>query len=333
LNCATQFAFVQIRAPQHYALNSFATLITLVLALVGWPVPAKAQQPNSPGAAVGAVLSLPDSQLDYGRAKLAFDRIIDPSIEADATHAEVESLAAHATALAGPRATDAAKLAALRRVIYESGAWNGNRPFSYDLADPLGQNVRNKLLSTYLATRRGNCVSMPILFLLVGERMGLNLSLSTAPIHVFVRYTDPAGREMNLETTSGGHPARTLWYRQRMPMSDRAVESGLYLRTLTRREAVALMATTVMEFLMTEGRFQEAVEVAEVILQHYPRDGHTMVKLGSAFAELMRTEFVELYPDPALIPPALRARYALLAQRNRQMFQAAEALGWEEPRN
>jgi len=310
-----------------------ALIVGLGLLLVERPVPAAGHQPLDPAESVRSILAVPDSQLDFARAKLAFDRNIDTSFNADATFAEVERLATHATALAGAGANDAAKLAAVRRVIYTSGAWNGNRPFSYDLADPLGQNVRNKLLSTYLATRRGNCVSMPIMFLLVGERMGLNLSLSTAPLHVFVRYTDPAGREMNLETTSGGHPARTLWYRQQMPMSDRAVKSGLYLRTLTRRETVALMATTVMEFLMTEGRFQEAIEVAEVILQSSPRDGHTMVKLGSAYAELMRTEFVERYPNPALIPPATRARYAMLAQRNQQMFQAAEALGWEEPRN
>lgn len=304
--------------------------------VIATPIPCgalEAQSTESASAAVRAILAASDTSPNYARAKLAFDRIIDPSINPDATLAEIARLAVRATALAGPNATDTAKLAALRRVIYESGAWNDNRPFSYDLADPLGQNVRNKLLSTYLATRRGNCVSMPILLLLVGERMGLNLSLSTAPLHVFVRYTDPAGREMNLEATSGGHPSRTIFYRQQMPMSDRAVESGLYLRTLTRREAVALMATTVMEFLMTEGRFQEAIEVAEVILQHYPRDGYTMVKLGSVYAELMRTEFVERYPNPALIPPPMRARYAMLAQRNQQMFQAAEALGWEEPRN
>jgi len=138
---------------------------------------------------------------------------------------------------------------------------------------------------------------------------------------------------MNLEATNGGHPTRTVWYRQIMPMSDRAVESGLYMRTLTRREAVAHMASTVMEFLMTEGRFHEAIDVAEVILQHYPRDGFTMVKLGTAYGELMRIEFVERYPNPAMIPPGLRMRYAMLAQRNEQMFQAAEALGWEQPRS
>lgn len=275
---------------------------------------------------------MPDSQLDYGRAKLAFDRLVDPSSNAEAALAEIDRLAARATALAGAGASSAVKLAALRRVIYESGAWNGNRPFSYDHADPLGQNVRNKLISTYLTTRRGNCVSMPILVLLVGERMGLNLALSTAPLHIFLRFTDENGREINIEATSGAHPARTLWYRQNLPMTDRAIESGLYMRTLSRREAVAHMASTVVDFLMSKGRLQDAIAVGEVILQHYPRDGYTLVKLGTAYGELMRVEYHERFPIPAMIPSGLRQRYALLAQRNQRIFQAAEALGWEPAR-
>ena len=307
-------------------------LIILVAAILIWPAGTFAQPASSPAAIVRDVLSVRDDQLDYGRAKLAFDQIIDPSLNANATLAEIDQLASRASALAGPNASPAVKLSALRRVIYESGEWNGGRPFAYDHADPLGQNVRNKLISTYLATRRGNCVSMPILFLIVGERLGLNLALSTAPLHIFLRYTEEGGREINLEATSGGHPARTLWYRQNLPMTDRAIESGLYMRTLSRTEAVAHMASTVVDFLMSEGRFPEAIDVAEVILQHYPRDGYTRVKLGTAYAELMRGEFLERFPPPAPVPPDLRERFLLLARRNQLAFEAAEALGWEPPR-
>ena len=296
-----------------------------------WHAAASAQ-PTSPAAIVRDVLSVSDDRLDYGRAKLAFDQIVDPSSNADATLVEIDRLAGRANSVAGAGASPTVRLSALRRVIYESGAWNDGRPFVYDHADPLGQNVRNKLISTYLATRRGNCVSMPILFLIVGERMGLNLALSTAPLHIFLRHTDESGREINLEATSGAHPARTLWYRQNLPMTDRAIESGLYMRTLSRREAVAHMASTVVDFLMSEGRFQEAIEVAEALLQHYPRDGYTLVKLGTAYAELMRVEFLARFPPPAPVPPDLRERFLLLAQRNRLAFQAAEALGWGPPR-
>jgi regulator of sirC expression with transglutaminase-like and TPR domain len=272
-------------------------------------------------------LSLPDDQLDYGRAKLTFDQVIDPSLDVEATLAEIDRLASQAAALAGAGSSPAARLSALRRVIYERGDWNGGRPFAYDHDDPLGRNIRNKLISTYLAARRGNCVSMPLLFLIVGDRMSLNLALSTAPLHMFVRHADENGREINLEATSGGHPARTSWYRRNLPMTDRSIESGLYMRTLSRREAVAHMASTMVDFLIAEGRYQEAADVAELVLQHYPRDGYTLAKLGTAYGELLRTEFLERFPTPATVPPALRPRYMLLVERNRLAFEAAEALG------
>jgi hypothetical protein len=134
---------------------------------------------------------------------------------------------------------------------------------------------------------------------------------------------------MNLEATSGALPARPEWIRQNLPMSDRAIASGLYMRTLSRREAVALMASTVLDYLLAERRFEESIEVAEIILRHYPRDGYTMVKLGSAYGEMMRAEFIERFPNRQAVPPSLQPRYAMLAERNRSAFQAAEALGWE----
>lgn len=114
-------------------------------------------------------------------------------------------------------------------------------------------------------------------------------------------------------------------------MTDRAIASGLYMRTLSRREAVAHMASTVVAFLMAAGRYQEAIEVAEVIVRHSPGDGYTLVKLGTAYAEIMRTDFIDRFPDLNAMPVPLRQRFVMLAQRNRAAFEDAEALGWEPP--
>src|SRR3546814_13106542 len=78
-------------------------------------------------------------------------------------------------------------------------------------------------------------------------------------------------------------------------MSDMAVEQGLYLKTLTKRESIAHMATTVMEYLMVKGRYQEAIAVGYAILDNYPRDGYPMVKLGTAAAALMKRAFIQKY--------------------------------------
>jgi hypothetical protein len=99
-------------------LGYFMFVVSAVLASHGG---ANAQPSSSPAGVVRDILSVPDDQLDYGRAKLAFDRIIDPSVNADAVLAEIDQLASRASALAGANAAPAAKLSALRRVIYESG--------------------------------------------------------------------------------------------------------------------------------------------------------------------------------------------------------------------
>lgn len=112
-------------------------------------------------------------------------------------------------------------------------------------------------------------------------------------------------------------------------MSDRAIESGIYMRTLNKRESIAEMANVVLDFLIDQRRYQEAIEVADTTLTANQREVYTMVKKGTAVAGILQTEFVEKYPNPALIPAALHPRYQMLAEQNKKLFKDAEALGWE----
>jgi regulator of sirC expression with transglutaminase-like and TPR domain len=284
--------------------------------------------PRSPAAALRAILSGPEDRLDYARAKLAIDRLVDPKLDVAAAAARLDSLTAQARALAGASAGPDARLAALRRLIYEPGPWNDGRAFAYDHDDPLGQSPRSRLLPVYLATRLGNCVSMPILFLILADRLGLDMALAAAPLHMFVRWRDESGGTLNLETTSGALPARDAWFRHNMPMTDLALANGLYMRSLGRREGVALMAHTLLERLIDEGRYGEAIEVADVLVGHSPGDAYVMVKKATACAHIIRTEFEGRYPSPFLIPMPQRLRYLELDRLNRVLFEAAEALGW-----
>lgn len=280
-------------------------------------------------AALRAVLSCPEDRFDYGRAKLALDKIIDPSIDIGATMAELDDMAERARHLAGGARSIDARLTALRKLIYQSGAWNDHRPFDYDHSNFRGRDVRVKLLSHYLATRRGDCVSRPALFLILAEKLGIDVALSTAPLHVFVRYRDRRGRIVNLETTSGALPARDIWLRQIRPVSDRALETGLYLRTLSRREGVAVMANAVVQYLRDRHRYEEALTAADAILLHNPRDALALANKAFLNFRLLQVEFLDRYESPFLIPLQLRPRHLMLIERHQGALAAAEALGWE----
>jgi regulator of sirC expression with transglutaminase-like and TPR domain len=289
---------------------------------------ARQAKPTDMVRSVQAVLCAPEEELDYAASKVALDLLIDPAADAGWTLSEVDRLTASARRLAGPNPAEQDKLRAVRTVIYESGPWNGFRPFAYDHSEGGAWHMPNKLLHNYLKNRLGQCVSMPILFLILGDRLGLNLALACSPNHFFVRYTAPGGQVWNLETTSGADPARVEWFQQNMPMTDRALETGYYMRSLPRREAIAMMATTVCEQLGADRRWSELAAVSELILEISPRSP-ALIQASSAYGRILQAEFEDKYPIPFLTPQHLLWRRLMLMERNNSLIAAAEHLGWQ----
>jgi hypothetical protein len=218
-------------------LSSRRYLPILMILMFSPVAPATAMAAADPVQVLRALFAVSDNKIDFAKAKLAIDKIIDPGIDVNASLAEIDAMARTVRAMAGPGASPIQRLASVRRFIYVSGDWNQHRPYQYDMTDPLGAKPTNALLPNYLRNRRGNCVSMPILFMILADRLGVHVTLSTAPFHVFAKYVDDAtGKAYNLETTSGGYPERDAWLRRNFPMTDEAVKNGVYLKTLSRKE-------------------------------------------------------------------------------------------------
>lgn len=287
-----------------------------------------ASSPDSNYAAVQRILTTPEEDIDLVKAMLAIDRMIDPSIDSEATLAQLEAMAKGLRDSLPVGASSRLKLEALRHHIYKPTAWNGGRPFEYDLNDPLGENVRNKLLATYLRTRKGNCISMPFLFIFLGHRLGLDLMASSAPAHVFVQWRDTDGKLYNLETTSGAGFARDAWMRQQFTMTDDSLQSGLYMRPLSKKETVALLAETLLQFYKQEGRHSHMQALAALLLQHSPKNVVAMLHVREGLRETWLREFVRKYPRPGDIPHDKRAKFVELETQIKALEDRAFKLGW-----
>lgn len=201
---------------------------------------------------------------------------------------------------------------AIKKYLYEPGVWNNFQVYHYDFDDPLGAKIANKLIPNYLFSKKGNCVSMPILFIILGQKIEIKVTASEAPLHVFVKYTDDAtGTTYNLETTSGANPARDEWYQQEMPMTNEAIANGIYLKALTKKEAVVVMATVLLEF--------------------FPKNITAILWKGGAYAKLLDRDFLQKYRTLREIPVNQRSRFQYLADNNQLWFDKAESLGWRKP--
>lgn len=262
--------------------------------------------------------------------KLAIDAMLEPSARIDESRAAVNELSTTLLPWAKGARTSHDKLKVLRRFIYEAGPWNSYRPFVYDMADPSGKNPNNQMLTSYLQTRLGNCVTMPILVMILGRRLGLRMTLVDAPSHVFVKFTDDLGKEWNLEATSGAGYTRDVWYRQNISMKDEAVTNGTYLRALGDEEVKALMLSSLASKELKIGSPENAIVIANVMLRHAPRLVLGWLYRGSAYGKLLRRDITEPFPDLAFLPPDIRAYAETLYRQNLADFAQAEALGWTE---
>lgn len=277
-----------------------------------------------------ALLHQPEGRVDFAQAKLTIDRMMDPTLDLRATAKQLDDLATRIRNRIPAGASRREKLDLLLSSLYQPGAWNQNRAYRYDLDDPLGTNLQTKQLSTYLATRKGNCVSMPILFLILGQKLGLPVTLGTAPQHVMVKYLDDDGQWLNVEATAGGFKYDSSYIRE-TGITETALRNNVYLRPLSQRESVAVMLSTLMEFYGQQGQQERRLAIADLVLAIDPRNVDAMVHKGAGTYLLLREHFVSRYPSPAQIPMPLRPEFQRLSKENLDWYNRAETLGWAPP--
>jgi len=278
------------------------------------------------------LLSQPEASIDFAKAKLSIDKMIDPTIDVEVNLQKIDTIVKAIQPLMVANATSMDKMLAVKKYLYEAGTWNDFKPYQYDFKDPKGTLIKNKLLPNYLATKQGNCVSMPLLFIVLGQRMGLDLVASTAPEHVFVKFTESeTGKTYNLETTSGANFSRDVWYQQTMNITDEALKNKIYLQKLSKTQTLAVMATVLAESYFDKQEFEKAMMISDVVLKYNKNDVGSMLMKGSLFYRLLAKNFIKKYPKPNLIPISDRPYFEFLSMNNHYWFEKAESLGWCEP--
>jgi regulator of sirC expression with transglutaminase-like and TPR domain len=283
-------------------------------------------------AKLAQIMDQPDESIDLAKAEVAIEQMIDPSISEAATLHQIDDLAQTVRARfpQGDATDNEVKAGVLISTLNDAGPWNGFHPYHYDLDNPMGTDPKDKLLSYYLRTRKGNCVSMPILFVVLGQKLGLSVALSTAPVHDFAKLRRDNGQWMNVEATSYGTKSDEH-YAQELNISPRALASGIYLQTLNHRGDVLVMADTLMEYYHHHRSADQQLGLTTLVLLHDSKDVQAWIWRGDAYGQMIDERYIKRYGSEKNIPPSERGNFAVLNQNNQMMFRRAEMLGWTEP--
>ncbi len=113
-------------------------------------------------------------------------------------------------------------------------------PYTYDFTDFMGrEDWRCMFVTKLLATKKGNCHSLPYLYKILADELGASCWLSLAPNHIYIKNRSKKIGWYNTELTSGTFPI-DAWITTPGYIPIKAVQSGLYMDTLSNQQAISL---------------------------------------------------------------------------------------------
>lgn len=206
-------------------------------------------------------------------------------------------------------------------------------PFKYDYDDYDGElDYRNYFSSKCLATGTGQCNSMPIVYLMLCEAMGVKGYLSFAPFHSFIKYKNPEGKIINYEPTSHW-TIPDKWYQDNLGVNMKAKANGVYLDTLNRKQAIAnTLVDLAISYMQNNSKVDTAfvLKCLEDAQKYFPKGNNLYLHLAKSSLLYRQLDIalrkhgindlnkVPLYPDTQSYYNRLVHNEALLAKMGYQ---------------
>ncbi|MEW6412634.1 MAG: transglutaminase family protein [Candidatus Zixiibacteriota bacterium] len=276
--------------------------------------------------------SIPEQDVDIGLWALVIAKECDSSVQINKYLHTLDTMALRIQYMVGPREGDMVRLLMTKMYQFEPGEWNSGNIFSYDLNDPFGEQPGARLLTTYLDTRKGNCVSMPTLFLALMERVAPDVPFNgvSAPLHLFCRLHDRQdGNIWNVESTNGGEPAREQWYIKTLGISRLAIDSGSYMRDLTKKDFIAELLGILVSKYRNAREYEKALDFAELMLKLNPRSLNGLVQKGALLAWVGLTLQEQLMVQQRHPSAEEADKLGLYKVESDKYIERARTLGWE----
>jgi tetratricopeptide (TPR) repeat protein len=157
-----------------------------------------------------------------------------------------------------------------------------------------------------LAGKKGYCVGLATIYLILAKELNLPVHAVAAPQHVFLRWDDGSFRR-NIELFQEGRPVLDKDYTDNQKIPQESIDDGVFLVNLTDKQFLGLIYQNLGVLGSQQGKFEESGK-------DYARAIHLNPKLAAAFynrgndelkqkqyREAVRdyTKSLELYPTDA----------------------------------
>lgn len=204
-------------------------------------------------------------------------------------------------------------------------------PMQYDFEDYMGKQDWSKMfVSKLLASKLGQCHSLPLLYLILCEETGTQANLAFSPSHTYAKFKDQSGNWHNLELTNGRIVSDAFILGSGYVTAE-ALKNRIYMETLTKEQTVAqCLADLAKEYTQKYGYDSFVSQCVDTTLKYDP---------ANIFARQVKSDYqtARFYyvvnqagrPTPDILKARYPKIYQLLEERNKT-YQIIDASGYQE---
>src|SRR5579863_6185008 len=214
-------------------------------------------------ALVGPQVS--DEDIDLIRAALTIARTEYPDLDIDSYVARIDELARRTAGRISDVGDAAETIAALNRTLFEEAGLRGNHNDYYD--------PRNSFLNDVLDRGLGIPITLALIYMEVGRRLGFPLFGVGIPGHFLLKHYDINGRETLVDCFHGGDILSPQDCQRRL---DEIYAGQMTLRpeflfAVSRRQILTRILNNLKTIYLGARNFRKALPVADLLLVIYPR--------------------------------------------------------------
>jgi len=228
------------------------------------------------------LLAREDLRIDLAHACLLIAQDAYPGLEVERYLGDIERMAMRLRGRMPQTLAAEERVAALNEFLFEDLGYRGNTEAYYD--------PRNSYLNEVMERRTGIPITLSILYLEVGKRLGLNLKGVSFPGHFLVKLAVKRG-QLVLDPFTGGEAQSEADLRQRLAQvlpTGKAEQAQLdqYLEPATPRQIIARVLRNLKNIYTQTGRLEQALAVMHRMLLVMPESVEELRDRGLVYQQL-----------------------------------------------
>jgi len=206
-----------------------------------------------------------DEDIDLARGALTIARTEYPDLDIESYIARIDELASMAEGRIHDVGDAAQTIAALNRTLFEEAGLRGNREDYYD--------PRNSFLNDVLDRGLGIPITLALIYMEVGRRLGFPLFGVGMPGHFLLKHYDIDGRETLFDCFNGGDILSPKDCQRRLDeiYSGQMTLRPEFLFAVSRRQILTRVLNNLKTVHLGTRNFRKALALVDLLLVIYPR--------------------------------------------------------------